>query len=120
MRFTSFVMSAFIGCVLSVAGCGDDDSSGDDAGGSSCTVSSDDCVDGCITSECGATVSVCSGDATCDAAKDTMVSCVCDAQRADDQAAVDACMATFMTQGGALAQSFASCATANCAAACGL
>lgn len=121
MRFGSWARVAFIGAaVLASGACGDDDSDGDDGNGSSCAVSSDDCIDGCIATMCGSSVSACSADPSCDMAKDTMVSCVCDAQREEDAAAVDACLSTFATMTVPLATTFANCARANCETACGL
>jgi hypothetical protein len=121
MRSFTAARVALLTLTLFAMACGDDDSGdGGDEGSGACAVSSDDCVSGCISTQCGQEISGCSADATCDAAKDTMVSCVCDAQRADDSGAVGACLATFTDTGGALSTAFADCATSNCASACGL
>jgi hypothetical protein len=113
---------ALLALTLSAMACGNDDSGdgGDDNGSGACAVSSDDCVSGCITTQCGQEISDCSADAMCDAAKDTMVSCICDAQRTDDSDAVGVCLSTFTDTGGFRSTAFAYCATSNCDTACGL
>jgi hypothetical protein len=105
---------------LAIPSCGDDESDGDDGSTAACAVSSDACIEGCIRPECGAEIDACSDDATCDAAKDEMVSCICDAQRADDSDGVGVCIQNFTDTGGILSTPFIYCAATRCQSPCDL
>jgi hypothetical protein len=128
MSFDKTLTFAFASLVLgfTTTSCGAEDSDGGDDGGdddgspAACAVASGACVNGCIVPQCGAQIDACSDDATCDAAKDEMVSCVCDAQRAGDSNAVGTCFATFTNTGGILSTPFSDCAMSSCATPCGL
>lgn len=124
MRHSTYaVLAPIFLAALSLGGCGDEAEKGggdDDDSSGACMVSASTCVEECISTICGLEVSDCSSNATCDSAKDTMVSCVCSAQRDMNASGVDTCLSTFSTQGGSMALSFATCAKNNCATQCGL
>lgn len=121
MRFGKKPAFAFAFLVLgfTAMSCGDDSDGGDDDS-SACAVASAACLSDCIENECGESIHACSEDTTCDAAKDTMASCVCDAQRAGDTDAVDGCIQAFTDTGGMLSTPFIYCASTRCQSPCGL
>lgn len=64
---------------------------------------------------CGGSYNVCQADATCAPAPGQARGCLCDAQLADDGAAVDARFGTFGGAGGGLAPAFIECMSTRCA-----